>query len=159
LLGDYGTDINSTVISPIYNSYCASDNIYGDYDGDQLPDIVMARITAKTRAASGNGIQIPELRTKPTNKRLVLQTIPYSAWLANGTLVPDMLRNRRGFGRMPWVKIPSASMQYIQALRDHPGRRPPIPALLSAISAQADWAISPTILQPWEDGPVVLQRV
>lgn len=46
LLGDYGTDINSTVISPIYNSYCASDNIYGDYDGDQLPDIVMARITA-----------------------------------------------------------------------------------------------------------------
>ena len=46
LLGDYGTDANSTVIAPIYNSYCVSDNIYGDVGGDHLPDICMARITA-----------------------------------------------------------------------------------------------------------------
>jgi PKD repeat protein len=50
LLGDYGTDISSSVISPIYNSYCASDNIYGDIDGDHLPDIVMARMTANNQA-------------------------------------------------------------------------------------------------------------
>ncbi|MBK7172095.1 MAG: PKD domain-containing protein [Bacteroidales bacterium] len=50
LLGDFGSDINSTVISPIYDNYCASDNIYGDVDNDQLPDIVMARITANNLA-------------------------------------------------------------------------------------------------------------
>ncbi len=50
LLGDYGTDANSTVISPIYDSYCASDNIYGDIDGDHLPEITMARITANNAA-------------------------------------------------------------------------------------------------------------
>ncbi|MCD4696418.1 MAG: hypothetical protein K8S16_09290, partial [Bacteroidales bacterium] len=47
LLGDYGTS-RSTVVSPIYNSYCVSDNIYADVDGDQLPDIVFARMTAQT---------------------------------------------------------------------------------------------------------------
>ncbi len=46
LLGDFGTDANSSVISPIYNAYCVSDNIYGDIDGNHLPDISMARITA-----------------------------------------------------------------------------------------------------------------
>ncbi|MCD4732047.1 MAG: hypothetical protein K8R74_15680, partial [Bacteroidales bacterium] len=46
LLGDYGTSGN-TVVSPIYNSYCVSDNIYADVDGDQLPDIVFARMTAQ----------------------------------------------------------------------------------------------------------------
>ncbi|MBK6964735.1 MAG: hypothetical protein IPH20_12535 [Bacteroidales bacterium] len=50
LLGDYGTDANSTVVSPIYNSYCVSDNIYGDVDGDHLPEITMARITANNAA-------------------------------------------------------------------------------------------------------------
>jgi hypothetical protein len=46
LLGDYGSDAISTVVSPIYNEYCVSDNIYADVDGDQLPDVVFARITA-----------------------------------------------------------------------------------------------------------------
>ncbi|MBT3208519.1 MAG: hypothetical protein HN704_08480 [Bacteroidetes bacterium] len=46
LLGDYGTT-GSTIISPEYNSYCASDNIYADVDGDNLPDIAFARITAQ----------------------------------------------------------------------------------------------------------------
>ncbi len=46
ILGDYGSDANYNVISPIYNDYCASDNIYADIDGDHLPDIVLARITA-----------------------------------------------------------------------------------------------------------------
>lgn len=50
LLGDYGTDASSTVISPIYNSYCVSDNIFGDVDNNHLPDISMARITANNAA-------------------------------------------------------------------------------------------------------------
>lgn len=50
LLGDYGTNAASSVISPIYNSYCVSDNIFGDVGGDHLPDVCMARITANNAA-------------------------------------------------------------------------------------------------------------
>jgi len=46
ILGDYGTNTNSNVIAPIYSNYCASDNIFGDVDNDQLPEICMARMTA-----------------------------------------------------------------------------------------------------------------
>ena len=45
LIGDFGSSGN-TIISPIYNNYCASDNIYADVDNDHLPDIVFARMTA-----------------------------------------------------------------------------------------------------------------
>ena len=38
------------MISPIYNSYCVSDNIYGDVTGDHLPETSMARITANNAA-------------------------------------------------------------------------------------------------------------
>ena len=46
LLGDYGTTGN-TVISPIWNSYCASDNIYADVSGNEMPDVIFARMTAQ----------------------------------------------------------------------------------------------------------------
>ena len=46
LLGDYGTTGN-TVVAPIYNSYCASDNIYADVSGNQMPDVTLARMTAQ----------------------------------------------------------------------------------------------------------------
>ncbi len=46
LMGDYG-DIGNTIISPIYNSYCASDNIFADVDGDHMPDMIFARMTAQ----------------------------------------------------------------------------------------------------------------
>ncbi|MCK5079178.1 MAG: hypothetical protein KAR09_04510, partial [Bacteroidales bacterium] len=46
LLGDFGTTGN-TVISPIWNSYCASDNIYADVSGNELPDVIFARMTAQ----------------------------------------------------------------------------------------------------------------
>ncbi|MCD4695343.1 MAG: hypothetical protein K8S16_03795, partial [Bacteroidales bacterium] len=46
LIGDYGTSGN-TIISPTWNSYCVSDNIYADVDNDDLPDIVFARMTAQ----------------------------------------------------------------------------------------------------------------
>jgi len=46
ILGDHGAS-GSTVIAPIWNSYCASDNIYADVTGNHLPDIVFARMTAQ----------------------------------------------------------------------------------------------------------------
>ncbi len=49
-LGDYGTTGNDCIISPVWNSYCISDNIYADVDGDDLPDISTARITARNAA-------------------------------------------------------------------------------------------------------------
>ncbi|MBN1151504.1 T9SS type A sorting domain-containing protein [candidate division WOR-3 bacterium] len=35
------------VVAPIYNGYCASDNIYADIDGDNLPDLAIGRICAQ----------------------------------------------------------------------------------------------------------------
>ncbi len=46
LLGDYGTNAATNVISPIYNNYCASDNIYADVNNDMMPDVIFARMTA-----------------------------------------------------------------------------------------------------------------
>ena len=47
LLGDYGSDQNVNITSPLWDNYCVSDNIYADVDEDDLPDIVFARITAR----------------------------------------------------------------------------------------------------------------
>ncbi|PID93967.1 MAG: hypothetical protein CSA95_05755 [Bacteroidetes bacterium] len=47
ILGDYGTNQDNSVTSPIWDNYCVSDNIYADVDEDNLPDIVFARITAR----------------------------------------------------------------------------------------------------------------
>jgi len=50
LLGDFGTNGATNVISPIYNNYCASDNIYADVDNDMMPDVIFARMTANNDA-------------------------------------------------------------------------------------------------------------
>jgi uncharacterized repeat protein (TIGR01451 family) len=46
LLGDYGTG-NAGIMAPIWNNYCASDNIYADANEDDMPDIVFSRMTAQ----------------------------------------------------------------------------------------------------------------
>jgi hypothetical protein len=46
LMGDYGSNQNSNIIAPIWDNYCASDNIYGDVDNDDMPEIIMARMVA-----------------------------------------------------------------------------------------------------------------
>jgi len=47
LLGDWVADGGTTgITSGLYNSYCVSDNLYADVGGDNLPDIVFARMTA-----------------------------------------------------------------------------------------------------------------
>ncbi|MEA2104088.1 MAG: C25 family cysteine peptidase, partial [Candidatus Cloacimonadota bacterium] len=55
ILGDYGTTGN-TVISPTWNGYCVSDNVYADVDNDDLPDVILARITARNSAELDNMI-------------------------------------------------------------------------------------------------------
>jgi hypothetical protein len=47
LLADYGTNAANSITSPIWDSYCVSDNIYSDVNGDDMPDIVFARMTAQ----------------------------------------------------------------------------------------------------------------
>ncbi len=50
ILGDYpgsGDNRDSGVTSPTWNGYCVSDNIYADIDGDDLPEMAHARITAR----------------------------------------------------------------------------------------------------------------
>ncbi len=46
-LGDYvASGSTDGITSPIYDAYCVSDNIYADVDGENLPDIVVSRMTA-----------------------------------------------------------------------------------------------------------------
>ncbi|MEZ5081885.1 MAG: C25 family cysteine peptidase [Bacteroidales bacterium] len=47
LMGDYGTNPANSIISPIWDSYCASDNIFADVNNNDMPDIVFARMTAQ----------------------------------------------------------------------------------------------------------------
>ena len=60
LLADYGTS-GVGITSPVYDNYCISDNIYADVDGDQLPDITFARMTAR------NADELETLVTKALN--------------------------------------------------------------------------------------------
>ena len=47
-LGDYGTGgaNGTTMIVPVWDGYCISDNLYADVDEDELPDIVAGRLVA-----------------------------------------------------------------------------------------------------------------
>jgi hypothetical protein len=80
-LGDYGTS-GSTVHSPTYNSYCVSDHIYGDVNGNHMADIITARITAQ----NANHLQIMVgkflgyERTPPTNPNYYNNPITAMGW-------------------------------------------------------------------------------
>jgi hypothetical protein len=50
IMADFGTNAANSITSPIWDNYCVSDNIYGDVDNDDLPDIAMARMTANNAA-------------------------------------------------------------------------------------------------------------
>ena len=81
ILGDYGTS-GSSVESPIYDSYCASDNIYADVDNDDLPDIVFARITAQnaTHLSTMIGRMLNYERNPPTNPAFYNNPITAMGW-------------------------------------------------------------------------------
>ena len=58
LLGDYGTNAANSIISPVWETYCVSDNVYADVNGNGLPDIIPARICAQ------NASQLETMVTK-----------------------------------------------------------------------------------------------
>ena len=70
LFGDYGTDPTNSVIAPIYDSYCVSDNIYADINEDQMPDIIAARMTAN------NATELQTMVTKFINYETAPPTNP-----------------------------------------------------------------------------------
>ena len=49
LIGDYGTTGNN-ITCPTWDNYCISDNFFADVDGDDLPDVVLARLAAQNEA-------------------------------------------------------------------------------------------------------------
>ncbi len=84
LLGDFGqASANSnSIISPIYDNYCVSDNIYADVSGNQMPDIVFARITAQNAAQleSMIGRFLKYERRPPTNPSFYANPITALGW-------------------------------------------------------------------------------
>ncbi len=81
LMADYGNSGNS-ITSPIYDSYCISDNIYADIDNDHLPDVIFARMTAQN--TSQLEIMVNKFlhyeRTPPTNPDFYLHPISAMGW-------------------------------------------------------------------------------
>jgi PKD repeat protein len=47
LMADYGTNASNSIVSPIWDGYCVSDNIFADVTGNNMPDIIFARMTAQ----------------------------------------------------------------------------------------------------------------
>ena len=81
LLGDYGTSGN-TIVSPVWNSYCISDNIYADVDNDDLPDIFVARITAQNATDLSNmiGKVLSYERQPPTDPDFYQYPVVAGGW-------------------------------------------------------------------------------
>ncbi|MCB9016424.1 MAG: T9SS type A sorting domain-containing protein [Lentimicrobiaceae bacterium] len=84
LLGDYGqaTANNTSIISPIWDNYCVSDNILADVDNDDMPDIVFARITAQnaSQLESMIGRFLKYERNPPTNPSFYDKPITALGW-------------------------------------------------------------------------------
>ena len=82
LLGDYGTNAGNNIISPIWDYYCVSDNIYADVTGNKMPDIVFARITANNEDQLETMITkfLNYERTPPTNPDFYDHPITALGW-------------------------------------------------------------------------------
>lgn len=82
LLGDYGTNGNTSIISPIWDNYCVSDNILADVTGNDMPDIIFARMTAQDEAQLE--IMITKFldyeRTPPTSEDFYNHPITALGW-------------------------------------------------------------------------------
>ena len=50
LIGDYGSNAANTITSPIWDNYCASDNIWADVNNNDMPDMIFARLTAQNES-------------------------------------------------------------------------------------------------------------
>jgi hypothetical protein len=82
IMADYGTNAQNSITSPIWDSYCVSDNIYGDIDNDDLPDIAMARMTANNATQLETYVRkfIDYERTPPTDPYFYQHPITALGW-------------------------------------------------------------------------------
>jgi PKD repeat protein len=88
IMADYGTNADDRIIAPIWDSYCASDNIWGDVNGNDMPDIVMARMTAQ------NATHLETMVTKILNYE---RTPPTSADFYNHPITALGFQTERWF--------------------------------------------------------------
>lgn len=83
LLSDYQNsgDVYG-ITAPVWNSYCVSDNIYGDVNGNDLPDIVMSRMTAQNEAHLSSMITklLDYERNPPANPGFYLNPMTVGGW-------------------------------------------------------------------------------
>ena len=81
LLGDYGTGTTG-ITSPIYNSYCVSDNMFADVDGDHMPEMTLARITARNASELTTmiGKMLDYERHPPTNTGFYQNPLMAGGW-------------------------------------------------------------------------------
>ena len=82
MLGDYGTSTTNNLIAPIYNNYCASDNVLADVTGNHLPDIIFARMTANNATELQTMVTkfLNHERTPPTNPNYYAKPITALGW-------------------------------------------------------------------------------
>jgi hypothetical protein len=83
LLSDYQNSGDSYgITSPVWNGYCVSDNIYADVDGDDLPDLAHARITAQnaTHLSTMIGKMLEYERTPTTNSHFYDNPVVAGGW-------------------------------------------------------------------------------
>ncbi len=83
MLGDYNPPVTANAVtSPIYNSYCVSDNMLGDIDNNQLPDLIMARMTAQDATQLQTMITkfLDYERNPPTDANYYLKPITALGW-------------------------------------------------------------------------------
>ena len=83
LLSDYQSsgDVYG-ITSPMWNNYCVSDNIYGDINGNNLPQISMARIVAQNNGhlSSMIGKMLEYERTPPTDPNFYNNPLMACGW-------------------------------------------------------------------------------
>lgn len=81
LMADYGT-VGNTITSPIWDNYCISDNYYADVDGDMLPDVVLARMTAQNETHLETMVTkfLNHERNPPTNPGFYDNPITAMGW-------------------------------------------------------------------------------
>ena len=83
MLSDYqNSGDNYGITAPLWNNYCASDNIYADIFPDNLPDIAIGRITAQneTHLANMIGKMMEYERTPPTDPDFYQHPLMAGGW-------------------------------------------------------------------------------
>ncbi len=81
ILADFGTG-STEIMSPIWNNYCASDHKYADVTGNDVEDIILARITAQNATHLENiiGKMLSHERTPPMNADFYDHPITALGW-------------------------------------------------------------------------------